>query len=68
MVLTCAFACTPSNAKDDAADVQKNEAKAAAETNKANADVAKGHSFRAGRAAKKAAKAQEKAAAEAQGK
>jgi hypothetical protein len=43
-----------------AGDLQKDEAKAAADTNKANSQVAKGHSLRAGRAAKKAEKAQEK--------
>jgi hypothetical protein len=42
------------------ADLQKDEAKAAADTNKANSQVAKGHSLRAGRAAKKAEKAQGK--------
>jgi len=43
-----------------AGDLQKDEAKAAADTNKANSQVAKGHSLRAGRAAKKAEKAEEK--------
>jgi hypothetical protein len=43
-----------------AGDLAKDEAKAAADTNKANSQVAKGHSLRAGRAAKKAAKEQEK--------
>jgi hypothetical protein len=42
------------------ADLQKDEAKAAADTNKANSQVAKGHSLRAGRAAKKAEKAEAK--------
>jgi hypothetical protein len=50
---------------DPAADAAKNSAKAAAETNQANQDVAKGHPFRAGRAARKAQRDQERAAKDA---
>ena len=56
LALTSLFTVTPAFS----GDLQKDEAKAAAETNKANSQVAKGHSLRAGRAAKKAEKAEEK--------
>ena len=54
------FTMVPALAKDAAADLQGDEAKAASEKNKAEAQVAKGHPFRAKRAAKKAEKAHEK--------
>lgn len=51
----------PATAKDIAADEAKQQAKAAADNEKAQKEVSKGHSFRAGRAAKKAEKAEKKA-------
>lgn len=48
-------------AKDIAADQAKQQAKAAADNEKAQKEVSKGHAFRAGRAAKKAEKAEKKA-------
>ncbi|MBS1956409.1 MAG: hypothetical protein JST89_19640 [Cyanobacteria bacterium SZAS-4] len=51
----------PVVAKDLAADEAKQQAKAAADNEKAQKEVSKGHSFRAGRAAKKAEKAEKKA-------
>jgi hypothetical protein len=50
---------------DAASDAAKAAAKAAAEQNQANQDVAKGHPFRAGRAAKRAQRDQERAARDA---
>ncbi len=49
-------------AKDLAADEAKQQARAAAESEKAQKMVSKGHSLRAGRAAKKAEKAEKNAA------
>jgi hypothetical protein len=57
---TSLLTAVPAFAKDAAADLQKDEAKAASDRNKVNKQVAKGHTFRAGRAAKKAEKAEEK--------
>jgi hypothetical protein len=48
------------SAKDEQAATAKDAAKAQALANKAKKQEDKGHAFRAGRAAKKAAKAQEK--------
>ncbi len=62
LIGTSAMNTYPATAKDVAADEAKQEARAASETNKANNAVSKGHSFRAGRAAKKAEKAQKNAA------
>jgi hypothetical protein len=56
VALTSLFTATPAFS----GDLQTDEAKAAAETNKANSQVAKGHPRRAKRAAKKAEKAEEK--------
>ncbi|CAN5641995.1 hypothetical protein BH10CYA1_BH10CYA1_13900 [soil metagenome] len=51
----------PAVAKDLAADEAKQQARAAADKEKAEKQVSKGHAFRAGRAAKKAEKAAKKA-------
>jgi hypothetical protein len=59
--LAALLAFAPSvSAKDAQADAAKDAAKAQALENKAKKQEEKGHAFRAGRAAKKAAKAQEK--------
>jgi len=67
MVILCAVLSTfaagySAVAKDLAADEAKQQARAAAENEKAQKAVSKGHSLRAGRAAKQAEKAEKKAA------
>jgi hypothetical protein len=52
----------PTVAKNHAADEAKQEAKAAADNSRAQQEVLKGHPGAAGRAAKKAAEAEKKAA------
>lgn len=60
-ILSLLAAAYPAVAKDIAADEAKQQAKAAADNEKAQKEVSKGHAFRAGRAAKKAEKAEKKA-------
>jgi hypothetical protein len=65
-VLCCALgmlgAANPVVAKDLAADEAKQQARAAAENEKAQKAASHGHSLRAGRAAKQAEKAEQNAA------
>jgi hypothetical protein len=59
---TAAITINPAMAKNHAADEAKQQAKAAADNSRAQQEVLKGHPGAAGRAAKKAAEAERKAA------